>query len=182
MPAEQQPSDLQELIKLITEETQAPESESPAAAQEATQDASQRTPQGMPREAPRGAALGPYAFGFEYAGLPFRAEAVAGAQPLVRLTADLGRLPYSVEGPELRRGLLRLIAASQDLERGRLFLDQNSMIRLQAQTAPPGCSAGDPVSVIATAVALLLDFKPYLDLMAVLLSHHERRTPRRGAA
>jgi hypothetical protein len=178
MPAEQQPNDLQDLIKLITEETQVPECESPVAAQEATLDASQRTPQG----APRAAALGPYAFGFEYAGLPFRAEAVAGAQPLVRLTADLGRLPYSIEGPELRRGLLRLIAASQDLERGRLFLDQNSMIRLQAQTAPPGCSASDPVSVIATAVALLLDFRPHLELMAELLHRHEHRRPSLGAA
>jgi hypothetical protein len=147
MPAEQQPNDLQDLIKLITEETQVPECESPVAAQEATLDASQRTPQG----APRAAALGPYAFGFEYAGLPFRAEAVAGAQPLVRLTADLGRLPYSIEGPELRRGLLRLIAASQDLERGRLFLDQNSMIRLQAQTGRT--SSSWPSSCTATSTA-----------------------------
>ncbi|MDH3595190.1 MAG: hypothetical protein OEU09_01890 [Rhodospirillales bacterium] len=110
----------------------------------------------------------PLCFGFVYAGVPFAAEVTAGPTPLVRLTADLGALPYTIECAAARRWILRLIAASGAGKRGRLELTPAKEIRFRAEAVPP--APRTPVSVMATVAALLLEWKPCLALLGELLA------------
>ena len=109
----------------------------------------------------------PLRFSFEFAGAPFEAEVTAGDAPLVKLTADLGLLPYTIESPAARYWALRVIAASSRMKRGRLELDSNYAIRLRAEAPPP--AQRTPVTILSTVTALLLDFKPCLELLSEVL-------------
>jgi hypothetical protein len=110
----------------------------------------------------------PLHFSFVYAEVPFAAEVTTGPASLLRLTADLGALPYTVECAASRRWVLRLIAASSAQKRGQLELTRAKQIRLCAEAVPP--APRNPVSVMATVAALLLDFKPALTLLGELLA------------
>jgi len=109
----------------------------------------------------------PLRFSFEFAGAPFQAEVTTGETPMVKVTGDLGVLPYTIESPAARRWALRVIAASGRMKRGRLELEANHAIRLRAEAAPP--ARRDPVTIISTVTALLLDFKPCLELLSEVL-------------
>jgi hypothetical protein len=65
------------------------------------------------------------------------------------------------------------MAASGRLRRGHILLSPEHDMVLEGELLPP--SPRTPVSVIATAVALILDFKPYLDLLGEAVAI--RRTP-----
>jgi hypothetical protein len=110
----------------------------------------------------------PLRFRFVYAEVPFAAEVSTGQTPLVRLAADFGALPYTIESPAARRWTLRLIQASAARKRGRLELTRDKEIRLRAEAVPP--APYTPVSIMATVTALLLDFKPMLELLGELLA------------
>lgn len=129
-------------------------------------------PAGAPRR------LGLPSFGFEFIGLRFQAEVVPGDSPLVRLKAELGPLPYTIEAPRQRHWMLRIIAASKHLERGSLAIGEDGIVRLSAETAPT--SDTGPVGVLAAVTALLLDFKPHLEVLADLVAAFPER--RRRAA
>ncbi len=116
-------------------------------------------------------------FGFEFIGLPFQAEVVPGAAPLVRLKAELGPLPYTIEAPHQRHWMLRIVAFSKHLKRGSLTIGADGMVRLSAETAP--AADGGPIGVLAAVTALLLDFKPHLEVLADIMTAFPAR--RRGA-
>ena len=120
--------------------------------------------------------LGLPSFHFQFAGLPFQAEVVPGASPLVRLKADLGPLPYTIEAPQQRHWMLRIVAASKRLKRGTLAIGEDGMVRLSAETAP--ASEGGPVAVLAAVTALLLDFKPHLEVVADMMAAFPARRRR----
>lgn len=109
----------------------------------------------------------PLRFSFEFAGAPFQAEVTTGDAPLVKVTGDLGILPYTIESPAARRWALRVIAASSQMRRGRLELESDHAIRLRAAAPPP--ARRNPVSIMSTVTALLLDFKPCLELLSEVL-------------
>ncbi|NIA70895.1 hypothetical protein HBA54_20040 [Pelagibius litoralis] len=110
---------------------------------------------------------GPLHFNFTACGIHFEAELAGKTAPL-RLTANLGKLPYSAESPD-GRGLARSVLAATDrLRRGQILLSDDHDMILQGELMPP--SPRTPVNVIATATALILDFKPYLDLLAEAIS------------
>ena len=121
----------------------------------------------------------PLRFSFEFAGAPFQAEVTAGDAPLVKLTGDLGVLPYTIESPAARRWALRVIAASSRLSRGRLELDSDYAIRLRAAAPPP--ARRNPVTIVSTVTALLLDFRPCLELLSEVLKLGRARTSLRPA-
>ncbi len=120
----------------------------------------------------------PLRFSFEFSGAPFEVEVTNSEAPMVKVTGDLGFLPYTIESPAARRWALRIIAASRGMRRGRLQLDPNHAIRLYAEAPPP--ARRNPVTILSTVTALLLDFKPCLELLSEVLKlgPARRATPR----
>ena len=110
---------------------------------------------------------GPVRFGFAYRGLEYRAEVETAADPRVRLTAELGKLPYSMEIGEGRRLIRRILNASTRVPRGRIALSEADDMRLEAVAVPP--EPFTPASLMATLAALLFDFRPYLELLGRVL-------------
>lgn len=104
----------------------------------------------------------PLHFRFCACGVAFEAELASRSAPL-RLRANLGKLPFSAESPEARRLARSVMAATDRLQRGHILLSPDQDMVLEGELAP--ADPRTPVSVIATAVALILDFKPYLDLL-----------------
>ncbi len=115
---------------------------------------------------------GPLRFGFAYRGVEYGAEVETGSEPRVRLSAELGKLPYSMKIGDGRRLIRRIILASACSPRGRIGLSEAEDMRLEVESTPP--LPFTPVSLIATLAALLLDFRPYLDLLGWLLDASRR--------
>lgn len=110
---------------------------------------------------------GPLRFAFAYRGVEFAAEVATGAEPRVRLSAELGKLPYSMEIGRGRHTIRRILMASARLPHGRIGLSDSHDMRFEAESSPP--SPFTPASLMAAVAALLLDFRPYLDLVARVL-------------
>ena len=114
----------------------------------------------------------PLYFRFSACGIAFEADLASRTAPL-RVRANLGKLPFSAESPEARRLARTVMAATDRLRRGHILLSAEQDMVLEGELNPP--SPRTPVSVIATVVALILDFKPYLDLLGEAVA--VRRTP-----
>lgn len=104
----------------------------------------------------------PLAFRFSACGVLFEAT-IAGRGAPLRLRANLGKLPYSAESPEARSLTRSVLAATGRLRRGHILLTAEHDMLLEGELTPP--SPRTPAHVIATAVALVLDFQPYLALL-----------------
>lgn len=102
-------------------------------------------------------------FHFTACGIDFEAE-IAGKNAPLRLKANLGKLPFSAESPDGRRLARSVLAATDRLRHGQILLSDEQDMVLQGELPPP--NPRTPVNVIATAVALILDFKPYINLLA----------------
>ena len=61
----------------------------------------------------------------------------------------------------------RILAASDRVPHGHIRLSESNDMLLEAESSPP--LPFTPVSLMATLTALLLDFRPYLDLLARVL-------------
>ncbi len=121
---------------------------------------------------------GPLRFAFAYRGVEFGAEVATGAEPRVRLSAELGKLPYSMEIGHGRHTIRRILVASARLPHGRIGLSDSDDMRLEAESSPP--APFTPASLMAAVAALLLDFRPYLDLVARVLDGARRTDPAPG--
>jgi hypothetical protein len=121
---------------------------------------------------------GPLRFAFAYRGVEFGAEVATGTEPRVRLSAELGKLPYSMEIGHGRHTIRRILMASALLPHGRIGLSDSDDMRLEAESSPP--SPFTPASLMAVVAALLLDFRPYLDLVARVLDGAQRIDPAPG--
>ncbi len=110
---------------------------------------------------------GPLRFTFAYRGVEFGAEVATGTQPRLRLSAELGKLPYSMEIGRGRLTIRRILKASAQLPHGHIGLSDSGDMRFQAEATPP--APFTPASLMAAVAALLLDFRPYLDLVARVL-------------
>lgn len=113
----------------------------------------------------------PMRFSFVYRRINFTAELPADREAPLTLNAVVGILPFSSENAFGRRVAHRMLTAAR-LPRGRFLLDVHSRVHVYLSAIPP--RPRTPVSVVATAVALLMDIKPHLDLFEVAL-----RRPRR---
>lgn len=102
------------------------------------------------------------AFRFSACGIQFEASIADRSAPL-RLRANLGKLPYSAESPEARSLTRSVLAATGRLRRGHILLTPEHDMMLEGELTPP--SPRTPARVIATAVALVLEFQPYLALL-----------------
>jgi len=114
----------------------------------------------------------PLRLGFAYRGVEYRAEVETASEPRVRLTAELGKLPYSMEIGEGRRLIRCILHESARAPHGRIDLSEDDDIRLEAASTPP--APFTPASLMATLTALLFDFQPYLDLLGQVLDDARR--------
>lgn len=109
----------------------------------------------------------PLRFSFTYRGVQYDTEVETATGPQVRLSAELGKLPYSMEIGAGRRLIRRILGESARAPHGRVALSQSDDMRLEAVATPP--EPFTPASLMATLTALLLDFQPYLDLLGRVL-------------
>jgi hypothetical protein len=105
----------------------------------------------------------PIVFGFSYRGVDFVAKVATGAAPKVCLSAELGKLPYRATPGGCREQTKRVAEATADLPRGRISISADQDMQLSAETAAPAPLT--PASLMSALVALLLDFKPYIELL-----------------
>jgi len=118
----------------------------------------------------------PITFSFTYNGVKFAAEVPVDAEGALRLSAVLGVVPYSIENAFGRRAALAIIQRAR-LPSGRLSLDLNSRVHISLETIPD--RPRTPVSVLSAVATLLMEAKPYLELLEVPLQHKPRRGNRR---
>ena len=104
----------------------------------------------------------PVTFSFNYHNYLFAGELADGQKGRLRLVGNLGKLPYTVESPEGRSFLRQLTAATAAMPHGRFIITDHQDVQLLAEETLP--EPRTPVSFMATAAALLLEFKPFLDL------------------
>lgn len=114
----------------------------------------------------------PLRLGFAYRGVEYHAEVETAPEPRVRLTAELGKLPYSMEIGEGRRLIRRILDQSALTPHGHIELSEDHDLRLEAVSTPP--EPFTPASLMATLTALLLDFRPYLELLGRVLDDARR--------
>ncbi len=120
---------------------------------------------------PRDSEL-PLRLAFAYRGVEYHAEVETASEPQVQLTAELGKLPYTMEIGEGRRLIRRILDESARTSHGRINLSEDDDLRLEAVSTPP--EPFTPVSLMATLTALLFDFQPYLDLLGRVLDETRR--------
>jgi len=104
-------------------------------------------------------------FDFAYADIPFSARYEEGGDTgRLRLSGDVGPLPFSAESPAARAGLAQIIAAAASalgpvfrLAQGRIKLGRDLSIPVPATA----------VGLITAVAGSLIPAKPYLDLMSV---------------
>ena len=109
----------------------------------------------------------PLAFGFSYRGVDFITEVQTGEDARIRLSAELGKLPYRAEAGERRDLSRRIVDATHRLPHGRLSLSIDQDVLLTAEMPAP--SPLTPASLMAALTAALLDFRPYIDLLSEVM-------------
>jgi len=113
----------------------------------------------------------PLSFSFIYNGIKFHADVPHDPSQAIHLTATLGVLPYSMENAFGRRAAKAIVARAQ-LPNGRLRIGEQLRVMIELAATPP--RPRTPVSVLSTVTALLMEAKPYLDLLDVALRRRRR--------
>ena len=105
----------------------------------------------------------PVAFDFVFRGVPFHADLPGDAGAPITLSAVLGVLPYSAESAAGRRATLDILSLAKPA-RGTVSLEAGGRIHARFSASVP--RPRTPVTVVATVSCLLVDLRPYLDLLA----------------
>lgn len=107
-------------------------------------------------------------FKFFYMDVPFTANTrQIQSGPIVQISGEVAPLPYSAEGVTVRRSTMAIINASQTLTHTRLAISKQKTI-LCAGRAPIDEPWG-PVDLIAAAASVILEIRPYLQMLAEVL-------------
>lgn len=107
-------------------------------------------------------------FQFSYMGVRFNANTRRiQSGPIVQVSGEVGPLPYSAEGIAIRRSTMAIIDASQALEHARLAISKQKTI-LCVGRGPTQENWG-PVDLIAAAAGVILEIRPYLQILAEIL-------------
>ncbi|HEX9448912.1 MAG TPA: hypothetical protein VF920_13065 [Dongiaceae bacterium] len=119
----------------------------------------------------------PLEFSFAYQGLRFGANTRrVDSGTILQVAADVAPDPYSVEGASLRRAVHAIIDASHALSNCRLVVTRQKRIFCIGKAAVPESSM--PKDVISGAVEIVLEIKPYLDMLAEILPAWPRHVGR----
>lgn len=114
-------------------------------------------------------------FGFTYMGFNFEAHTRPTANgSVLQLSAEIAPLPYSAEGVATRRAVIAILEASQATAEVRLVISKHRWIYCIGKAAlTPGW---EPEQVIAAATRLVLEVKPYLQMLREVLPRRPIRT------
>ncbi len=113
----------------------------------------------------------PLSLAFQYRGIAFEAQIETAGEARLRLTASLGPLPFTAEAPWNRYFVSRLIAKAGRLPRATLDLREGSEVCIVADMAPP--EPRTPAAIMATITALLLEMRPYIEVLRAALPRAE---------
>lgn len=114
-------------------------------------------------------------FHFRYMDVPFSANTRRiQSGPIVQISGEVAPLPYSAEGIAIRRSTMAIIGASQELGHTRLAISKYKTI-LCVGKAPIEEPWG-PVDLIAAAANIVLEVRPYLQMLAEILPAWPART------
>jgi len=87
--------------------------------------------------------------------------------PVVQISGEIAPLPYSAEGQVVRRSVMAIIDASQELLHSRLAISKHKTILCVGKA--PYVTPATPVDLISAAASVLLEVKPFLLLLAEIL-------------
>jgi hypothetical protein len=108
-------------------------------------------------------------FRFCFMEVPFRARTERrNGRPVLSLTGDLGILPYTIENASRRRRLRKVLAAVRTGSGMAWNVDADHHIRVHGEMALD--LPLTPTAVIAGATTLLLNSRPYLELIVSVAS------------
>lgn len=117
-------------------------------------------------------------FQFSYMDVRFSANTrQIQSGPIVQISGEVGPLPYSAEGIEVRRSTMAIIDASQSLDHTRLAISKFKTI-LCVGRGPIQENWG-PVDLIAAAAGVILEIRPYLQILAEILPAWPNRSATR---
>jgi len=108
---------------------------------------------------------GPFEFRFEYQGVVFQVVAGPADQGTnMKFRAILGDLPYTAEDPAARKNAAMILYAASKVLGGRVRLSERQHVMLvdEIWVAEPMT----PVLLLSQAAKLLVQAKPYLELLA----------------
>lgn len=107
-------------------------------------------------------------FSFQYLGLNFSAQVRAGENgSALQLVAPIAPFPYTAESAPLRLTTQAVVTASQSNSSCRLMVSRQRQIYCvgRAHVDP----SWTPVELISSAVALLFEARPYLEIMREIM-------------
>ena len=117
----------------------------------------------------------PIEFSFIYQGLRFNASTrMVEGGAILQVAADIGPDPYTVEGITLRKSVHAVIDATQQLICSRLIVSRQRRIFCIGKASVSSPTA--PVELLSGAIEIVLEIKPYLDMLAEVLPHWPRDT------
>jgi hypothetical protein len=112
-------------------------------------------------------------FAFGYQGLRFGANTrLIEGGAILQLAADIAPDPYTVEGITLRRSVHAVIEATHHLISSRLIVSRQRRIVCIGKAGVNSPTA--PVDLLSGAIEILLEIKPYLDMLAEILPNWPR--------
>jgi len=113
----------------------------------------------------------PVAFRFSYHGLVFEAIMPTSDEGKLHLTTSIGVIPFSMENAFGRKAAQAIIRRA-NMPNGRLVVDMQSRVHLEMTGYPD--KPRTPVNVLSTVASLLMEAKPYLELLEVSLSRRRK--------
>lgn len=106
----------------------------------------------------------PLDFTFSFLDIDFDVQVRGGDDSALQVKATVGHLPYTAENGWTRQFVQKVLTAARKLRRSRLSVDRNNQIVLHGEAVPP--TPRTPMSVMATLTALVVEAKPYLEMIA----------------
>jgi hypothetical protein len=107
-------------------------------------------------------------FAFRFMDIRFSANTrQIQSGPIVQVSGEIAPLPYSAEGIAVRRSTIAIIDASQELAHTRLAISKYKTILCVGKA--PVVSPWTPIDLIVAAASVVLEVKPYLQILAEIL-------------
>ena len=123
--------------------------------------------EGASADLPPARPSGVLRFRFCFREVPFEARAERRqTRPILSLTGDLGTLPFSIENPARRRRLRKVLAAAKLFSGLRWEVTPAQTIRAKGEIDLG--TALTPTAIIAGTATLLLQSRPYIDLITTV--------------
>ncbi len=106
----------------------------------------------------------PLSFSFKCYGVDFSADGVESDEgPSLRISGNLGPLPYSAESPENRKAIGKILSMAPEFLNLRMSLSNTKEIVVKGELALGGSIT--PSRIVATASAFVASAKPLIQVI-----------------